>query len=67
MNCHGLAQVSDKEVHGIKEGKFLNSRRHWESDFSVLSFQCQHQTSEPGVSLGLMILFVRSANPEVNL
>lgn len=30
-------------------------------DFSVLSFQCQYQTLEPGFSLGLRLLFVRSS------
>lgn len=29
--------------------------------FSVLSFQCQHQTSESGVSLGMMLLVRRSS------
>ena len=56
MNCHGLAKVNDKQGHRTEEGEIPYSRRHWESDFSVLSFQCQHQTSEAGFSLGLTLL-----------
>lgn len=47
MNCHGLAKVNDKEGRSIKRGNSLFQKVLGVIDYSVLSFQCQHQTSEP--------------------
>lgn len=63
MNCHGLAKVNDKESRSIKRGNSLFQKVLGVIDYSVLLFQCQHQTSEPWFSLGIILLGIRSSLP----
>lgn len=56
-NCHGYQRSR------TRRGNSLFQKVLGVLDFSVLSFQCQHQTSESGVSLGMMLLGRRSSLP----
>lgn len=61
MNCHGLAKVNDKKGPCVKEGKFFILEDTGVIDFSVLLFQCLHQTAEPWFSLAIMLLLIMSS------
>lgn len=47
----------------LKRGNSLFQKILRVIGFSVLLFQCQHQTAEPGFSLGIMLLLIRSSLP----
>lgn len=64
MNCHGYQRSMTRRALVLTRGNSLFQKVWGVRDFfPVLSFQCQHQTSESGVTLGMMLPVRRSSLP----